>query len=135
MVSAKGILATIANIPRDMVETLRMSPLQALVWFSCWTCWTLGSMQYYALPFTTANMAKSLGVSQANIQEANTTSMLSRSIGAIIFGIASDQYGRKWPMMIDLLLLAVFTLSTGFVQTYAQLIGVRFLFGQCRGRF
>jgi len=87
-------------------------------------------MQYYALPFTTADLAKSLHVSQARIQEANTTSMLSRSIGAVIFGIASDQYGRKWPLMIDLVLLAAFSVSSGFVHNYGQLVGVRFLFGE-----
>jgi MFS transporter, SHS family, lactate transporter len=87
-------------------------------------------MQYYALPFTTSNLAKSLHVTASRIQEANTTSMLSRSIGAVIFGIASDQYGRKWPLMANLVFLGVFSLCSGFIQIYGQLIGVRFLFGK-----
>lgn len=96
MVSASQVGSAIAGIPKEMASALHMKPVQALVWFSCWSCWTLASMQYYALPFTTTNLAKTLGVTAANIQEANTTSMLSRSIGAVIFGILSDQYGRKW---------------------------------------
>jgi len=98
MVSIQRIGSAIAGIPRDMVESLRMKPVQALVWFSCWSCWTLASMQYYALPFTTSNLAKALHVEQSKIQEANTTSMLSRSIGAIIFGISSDQVLYSSPL-------------------------------------
>lgn len=127
---AAKVGTAIASIPRDMAQTLRMKPIQAMVWAACWACWTLGSMQYYCLPFTLAPLAKSLHVAQTKISEANTTSMLSRSIGAIIFGIASDQYGRKIPIMIDLFFLAIFSMCTGFIKTYGQLLGVRFLFGK-----
>ena len=36
----------------------------------------------------------------------------------IIFGILSDRYGRKWPLVINLLLVAVLELGSGFVQTF-----------------
>lgn len=74
-------------------------------------------------------VAKSLGVPQSTVSEANTTSLLTRSVGAAIFGIVADQYGRKIAILIDLVLLGVFTLSSGFVHTSAQLIAVRVLFG------
>lgn len=125
-----SILKKISSIPADFVSTVRMKPIQALIWFTCWACWTMGSMQFYVLPFTLSNVAKYLDVPQSKISEANTTSMLSRSIGALIFGVMSDQYGRKIPLIIDLVCLGVFTLASGFIKTYAQLIGVRFLFGR-----
>lgn len=106
-----------------MVQALLTSLLQ-------WSAWTLGSLQFYLLPFTLASLAKYLHVQQSKISEANTTTMLSRSIGAVIFGVASDQYGRKIPLLVDLIFLAVFTLCSGFTKTYVQLIGVRFLFGK-----
>jgi SHS family lactate transporter-like MFS transporter len=55
--------------------------------------------------------------------------MLSRTIGAVIFGVLADQYGRKGPLLVDLVLMAVFTLCSGFVQTYGQFVAVRLLFG------
>ena len=82
------------------------------------------------LPFTLSELATYLEVEQTKISESNTTSMLSRSIGAVIFGIASDQYGRKIPLLVDLVLLGVFTLCTGFIHNFGQLIGVRLLFGK-----
>ncbi|KAE8446019.1 hypothetical protein EG329_012658 [Mollisiaceae sp. DMI_Dod_QoI] len=114
-------------------SSLRMRPIQAVTWLACWSAWTLGSLQFYLLPFTLANLAKYLDVEQSKISEANTTAMLSRAIGAVIFGIASDQYGRKIPLLIDLVLLCAFTISSGFVNTYGQLVGVRFLFGIAYG--
>ena len=87
-------------------------------------------MGFYLLPFTTTNLAKGLHVKQTKISEANTTSMLSRTIGAIIFGVASDQYGRKIPLLIDIVLMAVMTMCSGFIHTYGELVGVRFLFGK-----
>ena len=125
----KKVVRAVRGIPADLAYTLHMKPIQGLIWFTCWSCWTLGSLQYYLLPFTLAKLASYLDVKQTKISEANTVSMLTRSIGALIFGIASDQYGRKFPMLVDLVLLGVFTLCSGFIHTYGQLIGVRLLFG------
>lgn len=33
-----------------------------------------------------------------------------RSVGSIVFGIASDRYGRKWPFVINNLLFIVLEL-------------------------
>ncbi|CZR66508.1 uncharacterized protein PAC_16409 [Phialocephala subalpina] len=128
-----SILEDLKNGIVHFAGSLRMTPIQATTWFLCWSAWTLASLQFYLLPFTLTNLAKYLHVEQSKISEANTTAMLSRSIGAVIFGIASDQYGRKIPLLIDLVLLAVFTLCSGFVKTYGQLIGTRLLFGVAYG--
>ncbi|RFU33115.1 hypothetical protein B7463_g3225, partial [Scytalidium lignicola] len=117
----------------NFATALRMSPVQALVWFTCWAAWTLGSLQFYCLPFTLSNIATYLDVKQSKISEANTTAMLSRSIGAVIFGALSDQYGRKVPMITNLICMGVLTLASGFVTTYPALIGVRFTFGIAYG--
>jgi MFS family permease len=52
-----------------------------------------------------------------------------RSIGAAIFGLAGDLYGRKWPMIINLLIIAVLQLATAYCETFSAFLGVRALFG------
>lgn len=128
-----AIITSIKAFPAEIGNTLRMKPVQALVWFCCWSCWTLGSLQFYVLPFTLSNLATYLDVAQTKISEANTTTMISRLLGAIIFGIAADQYGRKIPLMVNLLLMGVFTLGAGFIRNYGELIGLRLLFGVTYG--
>lgn len=114
----------------SFATALHMKPLQALIWFTCWSAWTLSCIQFYLLPFTLSNIAKYLDVEQSRISEVNTYTMLARSIGAIIFGVLSDQYGRKLPLLIDLVCLGVLSLASGFVHTYAEITVVRLLFGK-----
>jgi hypothetical protein len=56
-----------------------------------------------------------------------------RSVGAIIFGIAGDRYGRKWPFIVNNLLFIVLELGTGFCRTYGEFLAVRSLFGIAMG--
>ncbi|BCR91075.1 sugar transporter family protein [Aspergillus chevalieri] len=56
-----------------------------------------------------------------------------RSVGAIIFGIASDRWGRKWPFIVNNILFIVLELGTGFCQTYKQFLACRALFGIAMG--
>lgn len=51
----------------------------------------------------------------------------------VIFGILSDRFGRKWPLVCNLILCAVFSLSSGFVNTFTQFLVVRSLFGIAMG--
>jgi SHS family lactate transporter-like MFS transporter len=128
--SIMGFAQEVANFPREIGKAFALNRKQALVFLTCWWCWTLGSMNFYLLPYTQPAVAKTLGVETSKIAEANTTTMLSRAIGAAIFGVLSDQYGRKIPLVVDLILMGVFTLSSGFVHTYGQFVAVRFLFGE-----
>lgn len=125
-----GFMQELANFPREIGKAFALNRTQALVFLTCWWCWTVGSMGFYLLPYTQVAVADAFGVSKAKIAEANTTTMLSRAIGAAIFGVLSDQYGRKIPLAIDLVLMSVCTLCSGFVKTYPQFLAVRFLFGK-----
>lgn len=62
-----------------------------------------------------------------------TLTLLFRSVGAAIIGISSDMFGRKWPMIIDLWILAVLQIGTAYAPTYGAFIGVRALFGIAMG--
>lgn len=56
-----------------------------------------------------------------------------RSVGAIVFGILADRYGRKWPMIINLFLFIILELGSGFCKTLPQFLGVRSLYGIAMG--
>jgi len=51
----------------------------------------------------------------------------------VIFGILSDRFGRKWPLVINLLLCASLELGAGFVSTFSQFLALRSLFGITMG--
>lgn len=56
-----------------------------------------------------------------------------RSIGAFGFGIMSDRYGRRLPIIIVLSCLAALQIGLGFVQAFKQFLAVRALFGISMG--
>jgi SHS family lactate transporter-like MFS transporter len=58
---------------------------------------------------------------------------LVRSAGAVAFGILSDRFGRKWPLVFNLILCAVLELGAGFVQTFPQFLALRSIFGIAMG--
>lgn len=40
-------------------------------------------------------------VDKTTISTAITLTLLLRSVGAVIFGVAGDYFGRKWPFVIS----------------------------------
>lgn len=48
-------------------------------------------------------------------------------------GILSDMFGRKWPMVVNLWILAVLQVGTAYADSYAAFIGVRAIFGIAMG--
>jgi SHS family lactate transporter-like MFS transporter len=50
-----------------------------------------------------------------------------------LLGITSDIFGRKWPLIINLWILAVLQVGTAFADTYGAFVAVRSLFGIARG--
>ena len=59
--------------------------------------------------------------------------LLLRPVGAIIFGFLADKFGRRGPLMVDVLLFSLFSLLSGFCTTYTEFLVVRCLFGVAMG--
>ncbi|RLV94892.1 Carboxylic acid transporter protein [Spathaspora sp. JA1] len=95
--------------------------------------WALDSMDFFCVSVAAPDIALTLGVSVTDITWGVTLVLMLRSVGAVIFGLASDYFGRKWSYIIILLCFIAVEIGTGFVQTYSQFLGVRALFGILMG--
>lgn len=62
-----------------------------------------------------------------------TISLIPRFLGAAIFGITSDRYGRKWPFVVNCILLSILELCLAFCKKYTPFIICRALFGIAMG--
>ncbi|KAF8125097.1 carboxylic acid transporter protein [Boletus edulis] len=112
---------------------LTVKPVQYAHFWVGWLAWTCDALDFFTVSLTVPLLAKQFGVNVTSITTAITLTLLFRSLGAIIFGILSDRFGRKWPLVLNLLFCCVFSLSSGFVQTYVQFLCVRSLFGIAMG--
>ncbi|KAG8215555.1 carboxylic acid transporter protein [Butyriboletus roseoflavus] len=98
-----------------------------------WLAWTCDALDFFSVSLTLSTLATKFNVTTASVTTAITLTLLFRSVGAIIFGILSDRFGRKWPLVFNLMLCSLFSLATGFVNTYPQFLAVRSLFGIAMG--
>lgn len=51
----------------------------------------------------------------------------------MVFGILSDRYGRKWPLVANLAIVCSIEIGTSFVTTFTQFLAARALFGIAMG--
>jgi len=94
-----------------------------------WLAWTCDALDFFSVSVSVPALSKQFNKETSAITQAITLTLLFRSVGAVLFGIFSDRFGRKWPLVFNLLLVAVLQLGAGFVQTFRQFLALRSLFG------
>ena len=50
-----------------------------------------------------------------------------------MFGVAGDKFGRKWPMVLNMIILGLLQVATIYAGTFQQFLAVRSLFGLFMG--
>src|SRR6185503_12618519 len=74
-------------------------------------------------------MAADFGKSVAGLSFAITITLAMRPVGAFIFGLLGDRFGRRIPLMIDIIFYSVMELLTAFSPNYTVLLIFRALYG------
>ncbi len=92
--------------------------------------WTLDAFDFFLVVMTVTAIAKDLGrTSERDIVLSLTITLAFRPLGAFIFGLLADRYGRRVPLMLDLVFYSVIEVLTGLVHSYAAFMVLRALFG------
>jgi putative sialic acid transporter len=95
--------------------------------------WTADAFDFHALSIQTVKLSKYYHRSKTDITTAITLTLLLRSVGAAFFGLAGDRFGRKWPMVINMVVLGLLQIATIYSETFNQFLAVRSLFGLFMG--
>src|SRR3989442_755260 len=91
--------------------------------------WTLDAFDFFLVVMTLTAIGKEFGKPDAAIALSITLTLLFRPVGAFIFGLMADRYGRKLPLMIDLVFFSVVEVLTGLAPNYTTFLVLRALFG------
>src|SRR5881398_1266211 len=91
--------------------------------------WTLDAFDFFLVVMTLTAIGKEFGKPDAAISLSLTLTLLFRPVGAFIFGLLADRYGRKLPLMIDLVFYSAVEVLTGLAPNYATFMVLRALFG------
>ena len=87
--------------------------------------WTLDAFDFFLVVISLPAIAGDLGVSQSDIAISLTLTLMFRPVGALVFGLLADRYGRRIPMMIDLVFYSVVEVATAFAPDLATFLVLR----------
>src|SRR5437667_2375073 len=91
--------------------------------------WTLDAFDFFVLTFVLQDVANAFGRSRADIAWTVGLALITRPIGAIIFGLIADRYGRRLPLMLNVIFYAIISVLCGFAPNYMTFVILRLLFG------
>jgi len=116
-----------------MTGMRQLTLMQVLLFISGLIAWTCDAMDFFSVSLSVTMLGETFNKKTPDITTSITLTLLFRSLGALVFGLLSDRFGRKWPLIFNLLLCCVFELGTGFVNTYSQFLALRAIFGIAMG--
>ena len=91
--------------------------------------WTLDAFDFFVVVFLFDTLAAQFGVPKKQIIFTTTATLALRPVGALIFGALADRYGRRIPLMANVVYFSVIELLCGFSTSYTQFLILRALFG------
>jgi MFS transporter, SHS family, lactate transporter len=95
--------------------------------------WTLDAFDFFILTLILDDVAHAFGRSRPQIALAITLTLAMRPVGAVVFGLMADRFGRRIPLMINVILYAVISVLCGLAPSYGWFIGLRMVFGIAMG--
>ncbi|HEX3321161.1 MAG TPA: MFS transporter [Terriglobales bacterium] len=91
--------------------------------------WTLDAFDFFVLVFLVDILAAQFHVSAAKIIWTTTATLAMRPIGAVLFGMLADRYGRRKPLMANVVFFSAMELLCGFAPNYTTFLILRAIFG------
>ncbi len=92
--------------------------------------WTLDAFDFFILVMVLQAVADDLaGGSIPKIALTLTASLAMRPIGALLFGMMADRYGRRLPLMLDIIFYSIVEVLSGLAPNYTTFLVLRLLYG------
>jgi SHS family lactate transporter-like MFS transporter len=121
-----------ASLPEDSVIPPATPPTKGghgAAVFAGFLGWTLDAFDFFLVVLSLTAIAKEFHRSDAKIALSITLTLMFRPVGAFIFGLMADRYGRRLPLMIDLVFYSLVEVLTGFAHSFTTFMVLRALFG------
>ena len=91
--------------------------------------WTLDAFDFFIVVFLFDTLARQFGVSKAQIVLTTTATLAMRPVGAVLFGLLADRFGRRIPLMANVIYFSLIELLCGFAPNFTIFFILRALFG------
>ena len=88
----------------------------------------LDAFDFFLVVFCLTAIAHDFHKTDKEIALSITVTLAFRPVGAFLFGLLADRYGRRLPLMIDLIFYSVVEVATGFAPNFGVFLVLRALF-------
>jgi len=115
------------------VEAVRLfkslDRVQRNTFIACFLGWTLDALDFFLVTFVLVPIGHDFGQTIPKVAFAITLTLMMRPVGAFIFGLLGDKFGRRIPLMADIIFYSVMELLTAFAPNFTVFLILRALFG------
>jgi len=91
--------------------------------------WTLDAFDFFVIVFLYDALAHEFNVSKKAIVVTTAATLALRPVGALLFGLLADRFGRRIPLMATIIYFSLIEMLCGFAPNYTVFLLLRALFG------
>jgi SHS family lactate transporter-like MFS transporter len=91
--------------------------------------WTMDAFDYFLVVLVYADIAKTFHHTKAEVAFLTTATLLTRPVGALLFGLWADRVGRRLPLMVDVVFYSTVGFLCAFAPNFTVLVILRLLYG------
>jgi MFS transporter, SHS family, lactate transporter len=91
--------------------------------------WTLDAFDFFLVGLSLTAIGAEFHKTDPEIAFSIALTLGFRPVGAFIFGLLADRYGRRLPLMLDLVFFSVIEVLSGLAPNYTTFLVLRALFG------
>jgi MFS transporter, SHS family, lactate transporter len=95
--------------------------------------WTLDAFDFFLLVFVLKDIAHDFGTDIRSVSAAIVLTLAARPVGALLFGLAADRFGRRPTLMINIVCYSMLEFASGFAPSLMVLLVLRTLYGVAMG--
>ena len=111
----------------------RLTPVQRNTFIACFLGWSLDAFDFFILTFCVSAIATQFQAKVSAVAEAIFLTLAMRPVGAFVFGLMADRYGRRLTLMVDIIAYSVFEFGSAFAPSLKFFFIMRILFGIAMG--
>jgi SHS family lactate transporter-like MFS transporter len=110
-----------------------LTPAQRSAVLASYLGWALDSFDFFIMVFVLRDVAVEFGATIAAVSVGLLLTLATRPLGALIFGLFADRYGRRPALIADVLLYSTVDLACAFAPSLSVLLVLRALYGVAMG--
>jgi SHS family lactate transporter-like MFS transporter len=111
----------------------RLTRVQRNTFIACFLGWALDAFDFFILVFCVSAIATQFQTRVSAIAEAIFITLAMRPVGAFLFGLMADRFGRRPTLMVDIIAYSVFELASAFAPSLKVFLIMRAFFGIAMG--